>query len=453
VARPVSVSAHRRPVPVRSRLGPLVRWAAGGRFAEDPRAARLVAATLYATFVPLAVAVEYRQGAFQQHTSAALGVTAFLVWQLGLVLAVRTITERLGLVLVIAVPASFVGYGLILAGATDRLAACLVLPVLWTSLFMPGRLVVLSVLLNGCAGSFVEWRAAEHSELALLAGVRFGVYATAAVIVHALTSNIRAARNRYHEASRILQETLLPFDLPAVPGLETSGAYLASPTGFEVGGDFYDAFPYRNGGLAVWVGDVEGKGIEAAVVAALVRHHLRLGCASGTSLEDMLRAVNRALMAHSRTRFVTMAAAILVPDGSGADVRLVRAGHPPPVRVRGAVIDLLQPRGEALGIRERIDPEEMTFRLPPAAGLVFYTDGVTEARREGQLFGEERLRKAVGMDGTASARMACDAVVRAVTSFADPLRDDVAVLSIFARALQEPAATTAGVISDRGGRL
>src|SRR4051812_15881286 len=114
-----------------------------GRDDDDPVPARIVAAVLYAVFVPLAVAVEYREGAFDSRPGAALLVTAALIAQLVLVILVPRITEPIGLLLVVAVPASYLGYGLIQSQATDRLAPCLVLPVLWTALFLPARLALL----------------------------------------------------------------------------------------------------------------------------------------------------------------------------------------------------------------------------------------------------------------------------------------------------------------------
>ncbi|MBJ7329635.1 MAG: SpoIIE family protein phosphatase [Solirubrobacteraceae bacterium] len=201
-----------------------------------------------------------------------------------------------------------------------------------------------------------------------------------------------------HEIATTLQQALLPPRLPAPPGVEVGVRYRPAGTGVMVGGDFYDLFRGAEGWIAV-VGDVRGKGPRAAAVTALVRHTLRARAATD-GIVAAIGAVNDALRdQHDDELFCSIAAVELTLDGdppqSGRVVAAV-AGHPPPL-VLGAdrQLSVLNASGPVLGPFE--DPEFTPAIATLRAGdtLLLYTDGLSEARRDGEQMGESRLYEAV----------------------------------------------------------
>lgn len=247
-------------------------------------------------------------------------------------------------------------------------------------------------------------------------------------------------RNR---VTRTLQESLLPSRLPDVPGVETGMRYLTAsvPDGVgEVGGDFYDLFDTDDEpGHTFWnavIGDVSGKGPEAAAVLALARHTLRASANRQTRPAAILSDLNEALLREGRERgdrkFCTVAYARLDPDPEGGvSLCLCLSGHPAPMLLAaGGEVRRIGSPGHAVGVFEDPRLAEQEARLAPGDALVLFTDGLTEARSpDGAFFGEERLaallRSCAGLDApTIAGRME-----RAVLDFQDgDLHDDVAVL-------------------------
>jgi sigma-B regulation protein RsbU (phosphoserine phosphatase) len=205
-----------------------------------------------------------------------------------------------------------------------------------------------------------------------------------------------ASEARARQLARTLQASLIPPALPQVPHLELFGAYRAAGDGSEVGGDFYDVFEAGDGSLIVTIGDVCGKGVEAAVVTSLARHTIRAATYGRQSPVEVLRTLNDVLLRESPDRFCTVAYLRIEPGPGSADVTSVCAGHPPPVVAdRERAVEIGKP-GTALGIVAdvRLQPVESTF----AAGslLAVFTDGCTEARDpDGDFFGEEALHDAL----------------------------------------------------------
>src|SRR5205814_4021444 len=150
----------------------------------------------------------------------------------------------------------------------------------------------------------------------------------------------------YSERSRVartLQESLLPPVLPEIPGVELAARYLAAGEGNEVGGDFYDAFDVGYGTWAVVVGDVCGKGADAAAIAGLARHTVRAAALKERRPSRMLSILNDAIFGDADVgdaRFCTVCAALVRPNRSGARMTLALGGHPPPwiVRADGRVV-------------------------------------------------------------------------------------------------------------------
>ena len=244
--------------------------------------------------------------------------------------------------------------------------------------------------------------------------------------------------NRAYVA-RKLQEGLLPDRLAAIPGLETAVRYRSISGGGEVGGDFYDVFEAGAERWAVAIGDVCGKGTEAAVVTGLARHTVRSVAQLIDGPGDVLAFLNDALRRHgAMPAFCTVACGILRPaEGGGFTVRLASGGHPYPVVIRaGGGLDELEVMGTMLGVADEPELEEGEVALAPGDALVLYTDGVIDARRPGgERFGEERLMAVLdGLDGM-SAEAIAGAIDDAVSAH-DPQApaDDRAVVVLRAAA-------------------
>jgi len=243
--------------------------------------------------------------------------------------------------------------------------------------------------------------------------------------------NARLYRDRTHVA-RTLQASLLPRDLPSIPGAEISARYLVAGEGNEVGGDFYDLYETGDGGWAVVIGDVCGKGAEAAAVTGQARYTLRAASMRQRRPSKVLETLNEAMLAQrSDMRFCTVTYVRLRPTDYGARATVACGGHPAALVLRaGGSIERVGKPGTLVGIFP--DPEigdEMTD-LRPGDSLILYTDGVI-ARAHGDMFTEERLHEVLaGAAGLGAAELAAR-IEGAVLEFqAGDLRDDLAILVV-----------------------
>jgi PAS domain S-box-containing protein len=237
-------------------------------------------------------------------------------------------------------------------------------------------------------------------------------------------------RRRITELNHALQTSLLPPTLPEIPGVELAARYLPALAGLEVGGDFYDAFD-TGGDWALVVGDVCGKGPEAAAVTAVARWTIRSVAMDIRQPTQVLRKVNEALV-HQKLddRFCTIAYARVVPSRHGVRLSVCRGGHPAPLVLRGdGQIEPVGTSGTLIGILPDVRLWDETTHLASGDAIVFYTDGVTEARHDRDQFGEERLQDALRRCTGQSAAEIADTVQQAVVEFAegDP-SDDMAIL-------------------------
>jgi PAS domain S-box-containing protein len=228
----------------------------------------------------------------------------------------------------------------------------------------------------------------------------------------------RLYENRAYVA-RKLQEGLLPQQLADIPGLEAAVVYESISGGGEVGGDFYDLFEATPGRWALAIGDVCGKGTEAAVITGLARHTVRAVARVTPEPAAVLEFLNGALRRHGGPpQFCTVGFAVLQPSGDGFEALVTSGGHPYPYVLRASgKLDEIEVTGTMLGVSDDPRLETVPVQLSPGDALVFYTDGVTDARLQGgERFGEERLlealRGAAGGDAGDIAR-AVEAAVRA----------------------------------------
>ncbi len=234
----------------------------------------------------------------------------------------------------------------------------------------------------------------------------------------------------YTERSRIattLQQSLLPPELPAIPGFRLASLYRAAGEQNDVGGDFYDAFAVP-GGWMILVGDVAGRGTEAAALTSLSRYTLRT---AGKLLDDPVAALgqlNDALSERPRLSLVTVCCALLRDVDGRAQADVVLAGHPPGYHVHAGTPRAVGAAAPFLGVYEDGWQAE-SVTLEPGDLLVFYTDGVIDTVGETERFGEERLAET--LRGASSADDAVRRIERAVSQFADgPQVDDTAVLAV-----------------------
>ncbi|WP_405829301.1 PP2C family protein-serine/threonine phosphatase [Streptomyces sp. NBC_01176] len=241
-------------------------------------------------------------------------------------------------------------------------------------------------------------------------------------------------QRRQHVIS--LQRYLLPRELPRIPGLALSSAYAVGDVSLDVGGDFYDAVPGAQGGVTLLVGDVCGRGAEAAALTGLARHTLRTLLADGSTPEHALGRLNRALLREGTSRFVTALVAVLVSDGKGFRLRYWSAGHPAPlVRRADGTVEELTAHGDLLGVLEEIEYGSGSEHVAPGDALVLFTDGVTEARAADGTFFESCLRDAVRRQGAGEAEGFAERLAAAAVEFRAAGADDIAVLVAQAEAV------------------
>ena len=242
-------------------------------------------------------------------------------------------------------------------------------------------------------------------------------------------TNARLYSERDHVA-RTLQRSLLPPSLPELAGYTLGAAFRPAGSGNEVGGDFYDVFPLAPGQWAMVIGDVCGKGADAAAVTALVRYSLRTIATQEQHPSEVLAQVNDVLLRHGSTeRFCTIVLA-RIQEGDEGRVSLSNGGHPPPVEIRdGAVSEVEDLTGTLLGVVPDPRLRDRMLALEPGDALVFYTDGVTEARGpDGVPVGAEGVLRAVQRVHGAAPQAIADHLADLGDGGAGEQRDDIAVL-------------------------
>ncbi|MEU8893720.1 SpoIIE family protein phosphatase [Streptomyces sp. NPDC048442] len=234
--------------------------------------------------------------------------------------------------------------------------------------------------------------------------------------------------------SQSLQRSLLPPELPHVPNVEVEVIYRAAGEGNEVGGDFYDLFPIRDGAYGFAIGDVCGTGPQAAAVTGLARHALRLLAREGFGGPAVLERLNAAILDEGeRSRFLTLLYGELWPQEDGSSIlKIVCAGHPLPLRLRqdGTVTPAAEPQ-PLLGVMEDLELYEETITLDPGDVLLCVTDGITERREGTRMLGDDGLAEVLaGCTGLTAGAVAAR-VLRAVERFAaEPASDDMAILAM-----------------------
>jgi serine phosphatase RsbU (regulator of sigma subunit) len=243
---------------------------------------------------------------------------------------------------------------------------------------------------------------------------------------------IRSSR-QYHRRAAVadtLQASLLPKRLPTIPGVSLDARYVAATRGMEVGGDFYDVYKTPDGWGFV-LGDVCGKGEEAAAVTAVARHGIRLLSRWQAKPADVLGMVNEILL--DEDRFVTAVLACVETRDRGLGVTLGTAGHQPAILIRrDGVIRTMSGGGLPLGLFDDFEPAIESVDLDEGDTLILHSDGVLDACDiTRQRFGHERMIEVLAQHSTRPLNEILIAVEQALMEFCDgDVGDDISILAL-----------------------
>jgi len=226
-----------------------------------------------------------------------------------------------------------------------------------------------------------------------------------------------------------MQQSLLPQERPAVPGLEVGTVY-DSAARVDVGGDVFDFLELPDGRLAVVLGDVTGHGIDATADMAMAKFVFRSLARNHPEPASFLAHANEVVLDElAGGKFITMVAVVVDPLG---EVLCASAGHPEPrLLLPDGTVESLRCGGIALGVEPAQEYESVRAVLPPGGVVVLYTDGVVEARRGRELFGVERLDGLLADRHSESPQQLAQSILDTCRSFAGgELADDCAVVVI-----------------------
>jgi len=256
---------------------------------------------------------------------------------------------------------------------------------------------------------------AEDAELLQLAADR------AAQAIH------HAQAYEQRRVAEAVQRALLPQELADIPGIEAAARYLPAAQAERLGGDWYDLFPLPDGRIGMAIGDVVGRGLDAASLMAQLRTTLRAYALQGQDTAAVLSGVDDVLGYIGETTMTT--GVYLVIDLATDTVTLASAGHPPPLVIApdGSASFLEVVGGVALGVSATSSYREERFELLAGSTILLYTDGVVEVRGESLDDGLERLRVIAGR-GHPTVEALCDAIVNELVAGARSA-DDVALVA------------------------
>jgi len=235
-----------------------------------------------------------------------------------------------------------------------------------------------------------------------------------------------------HEVASILQQSILPDELPEYLEIEAASVYQPAGADAEIGGDYYDLFRAPDDSIWFAIADVCGKGVTAATKTSMIKYSVRAFVAAGMSPATVLREVNRFVAdSGGASDIVTLWVGKLTPESG--ELTYANGGHPPGViRHADGSCEKASPTGPLLGALADVVYGEETLQLGEGDVILLYTDGVTEARSEKLFFGEDRVSEALAQGGTV------EEIVRRLLTLVrrwvhGELRDDVALLAIALR--------------------
>jgi len=256
-----------------------------------------------------------------------------------------------------------------------------------------------------------------------------------------------AAEGEARELARVLQSTLLPPDLPSIPGVNIAAAYRPAGSGDVLGGDFYDAFQLSGNSWGVAIGDVAGKGVRAGVVTALARHTIREAAMREPSPKAVLAALNDALYNKDDARICSaIFFRLRVARDGTVDCEFSIGGHEPPALLRrGERVRKVGTLGRILGAFPDASVFDSYVVLRSGDVLLSYTDGVPEGRREADFFGGHLPVLLDTLRGATASAAVSTLLDAAVAYQAGATSDDIAILGLAA----EPATPRSEAVEGR----
>jgi serine phosphatase RsbU (regulator of sigma subunit)/ketosteroid isomerase-like protein len=242
-----------------------------------------------------------------------------------------------------------------------------------------------------------------------------------------LFSDLERSEHERAEIAETLQRGLLPPPLPHIPGWAVAAMYRPAGAENEIGGDFYDAFRIAGGWMVV-VGDVTGRGAQAASVTALARYTLRTAAALTGDPVVALETLNRELLARHGASLCSVAA-MAIDEDPARPVRLAVAGHPAPLLVDGDSVVEVTASAPVLGAFRDVAWGVQHTEVRPGQQIVVVTDGVTDAAGSEGRFGERRLHAVLaGVTNPATAAQKLEGALHAFTD--GNLDDDAAIVAV-----------------------
>ena len=225
---------------------------------------------------------------------------------------------------------------------------------------------------------------------------------------------------------------MIPHAAPEITGLDVAASYRPAGAGDEIGGDFYDVFEAAPDDWIVMVGDVCGKGVAAATVAAVARYSVRGAAVRQRRPADILSVLNQVLLQDESDRFCTAVIVRLRRRGEAWVIEVSVAGHPSPLHVvpgRGPAP--VGTPGPLLGVFDDAAYSQTELELGTAEAVVLFTDGVTEGRRDADFYGDARLVTTVGEAAGGSAAALVERLTTEVVEFQRRRpRDDIVVVAV-----------------------
>jgi serine phosphatase RsbU (regulator of sigma subunit) len=234
------------------------------------------------------------------------------------------------------------------------------------------------------------------------------------------------------EIAETLQAVITPNALPSVPGFDVAARYRPVSMVGQVGGDFYDVFPTSDGRTAVLLGDIAGKGVEAAAVVGLARYTLRSTIALDPAPATVIARVNESLL--EEERMCTLAYLILEDHGDGFKVTVTLAGHPPPILITAdGGMERLGTPCPPVGVLSEVEPIEEERWLQPGDVVVLYTDGYVLSG----LNPPDSVELALSTCDAGGAAQLLDGMLEVLVADLSPAgaRDDIALLALRANSL------------------
>lgn len=239
---------------------------------------------------------------------------------------------------------------------------------------------------------------------------------------------------RQRSVARSLQEGLLATELPEMEGYESAAVYEPASGEADIGGDFFDVFDLGDGSFAIVVGDVSGKGAEAAAYTAMAKYMLRAFAIRNAQPASVLYHLNNALVTgFGEDRFATLMYALFNPEARKLTIAV--GGHPPPLIYRAST-DEVEPvtvSGSIVGAFEDMAFDQGSFTLGPHDVMLAFTDGLVEARRGDELYGRERVIESLCKHAPgASGESVTESVFADAKSFGE-INDDTVVFALVCR--------------------